>query len=483
MTLFFYVPNIKFQTLYTAQMQDMSQHQHLVFDSVLHLVANTPLLKTHSLDTGCCDLFLKMESQNPGQSIKDRIAITMIDRAEQEGNLKPGGRLIEATAGNTGIALALIASQKGYDITVVVPDKMSEGKIAHLRAMGAQVIMARSDVEKGHPEYYQDVAKRLADEHGWFFVNQFSNEANVEAHYTSTGPEIWQQMNGDVDAVIIGVGSGGTITGVGQFLKEQNPEIDIILADPEGSVLAPLINEGKHVKAGSWLVEGIGEDFVPSITNLDLVTKSYHISDKETFNVARELLKSEGILAGSSTGTLVATALRWCQEQSEKKRVVTFACDHGSKYLSKMFNDYWMLDQGFIDRENHGDLRDLITRRHSTKEDITLNETLPVIQAIKNMRLYDISQMAVLNKSAEVVGILDESDILLAVTQDDSNFQKPVREFMTTELSTVTADDGIEALMPLFAQDKVAIVFDGERYLGLITKIDLINHLRKQLPR
>ncbi|MBT5409005.1 MAG: pyridoxal-phosphate dependent enzyme [Phycisphaerae bacterium] len=464
-------------------MQELTHERLVVVDSVLDLVGNTPILKLNALDTGKCDLFLKLESQNPGQSIKDRIAITMIERAEKDGLLKEGVRIIEATAGNTGIALALIASLKGYDITVVVPDKMSEGKIAHLRAMGADVIMARSDVAKGDPEYYQDVAERLATENGWFFVNQFSNEANVEAHYNSTGPEIWQQLEGNVDAVIIGVGSGGTITGIGRYLKEQNPNIEIILADPEGSVLEPLVNEGKTITAGSWLVEGIGEDFVPPITDLGVVSKAYYVSDKEAFTVARELLKKEGILAGSSTGTLLATALKWCNEQTEPKRVVTFACDHGSKYLNKMFNDYWMLDQGFIDRENHGDLRDLVARRHSTKEDFTLIESLPVIQAIKNMRLYDISQMAVLDSNGKVVGILDESDILLAVVKDANNFTKPVSEFMTTELSTISADSPIDALMPLFAEDKVAIVFDGDTYLGLITKIDLITHLRKQLAR
>jgi cystathionine beta-synthase len=464
-------------------MQELTHDRLVVVDSVLDLVGNTPILKLNALDTGKCDLFLKLESQNPGQSIKDRIAITMIEKAEKDGLLKEGVRIIEATAGNTGIALALIASLKGYDITVVVPDKMSEGKIAHLRAMGADVIMARSDVAKGDPEYYQDVAERLATENGWFFVNQFSNEANVEAHYNSTGPEIWQQLEGNVDAVIIGVGSGGTITGIGRYLKEQNPNIEIILADPEGSVLEPLVNEGKTVTAGSWLVEGIGEDFVPTITDLGVVSKAYYVSDKEAFTVARELLKKEGILAGSSTGTLLATALKWCNEQTEPKRVVTFACDHGSKYLNKMFNDYWMLDQGFIDRENHGDLRDLVARRHSTKEDFTLIESLPVIQAIKNMRLYDISQMAVLDSNGKVVGILDESDILLAVVKDTNNFTKPVREFMTTELSTISADSPIDDLMPLFAEDKVAIVFDGDTYLGLITKIDLITHLRKQLAR
>jgi len=190
---------------YNVRMQQTSHQTTTPVNSILDLVGNTPMLKLHTIDTGVCDLFLKMESQNPGQSIKDRIAITMIDKAERDGDLTEGVRIIEATAGNTGIALALVASQKGYEITVVVPDKMSEGKIAHLRAMGAQVIMARSDVEKGHPEYYQDVAKKLANENGWFFVNQFSNDANVEAHYATTGPEILEQMNGDIDAVVIGV--------------------------------------------------------------------------------------------------------------------------------------------------------------------------------------------------------------------------------------------------------------------------------------
>jgi cystathionine beta-synthase len=466
-----------------TKMQQTSSLTSSPVHSILDLVGNTPILKLHTLDTGKCNLYLKLESQNPGQSIKDRIAITMIDKAEREGKLKEGVRIIEATAGNTGIALALVASQKGYEITVVVPDKMSEGKIAHLRAMGAQVIMARSDVEKGHPEYYQDVAKKLADENGWFFVNQFSNAANVDAHYTTTGPEIWEQMEGEIDAVVIGVGSGGTISGVGKYLKEKNPNIEIILADPEGSVLAPLVNEGKEVKAGVWLVEGIGEDFVPSITDLDLITKAYWISDKISFDTARELLKAEGVLAGSSTGSLVAAARCWALEQTEPKNIVTFACDHGSKYLSKVFNNYWMLDQGFIHRDQHGDLRDLISRRHEFREDFTLEPQIPVIQAIKNMRLYDISQMAVLD-GGQVVGILDESDILLAVTSDCENFRKPVSDFMTTKLTTLPSTASINQLLPLFANDMVAIVVDeDDNYLGLITKIDLINHLRKQLPR
>ena len=469
---------------YNTRMPQTSRKQLTVADSILELIGSTPMLKTHSVDTGPCDLFLKLESQNPGQSIKDRIALTMIQKAEDEGHLKKGVRIIEATAGNTGIALALVASQKGYDITVVVPDKMSEGKIAHLRAMGADVVMARSDVEKGHPEYYQEVAEGLAKENDWFFVNQFSNNANVTAHYQSTGPEIWEQMNGDIDAIVMGVGSGGTITGVGSYLKEKNPNIEIILADPTGSVLAPLVNEGKKVPAGSWLVEGIGEDFVPSITDLELVTEAYWIDDKVAFEIARDLLNKEGVLVGSSAGTLAAAALKWCQKQTEYKRVVTFACDHGSKYLGKMFNDYWMLDQGFIDRKKHGDLRDLIARRHSVKEDHTLTGNVPVLQAIKTMQLYDISQLAILDEQHQVLGIIDESDVLLAVHNDNENFSKPVSEFMTSNVSTISPTDSIDTLVPLFKEDKVAIVIDEDgSFLGLVTKMDLIHHLRKKLPR
>jgi cystathionine beta-synthase len=452
--------------------------------SVLEMIGGTPMLKLHATDTGPCELFLKLESQNPGQSIKDRIALTMIEQAERDGLLQPGGRIIEATAGNTGIALALVATQKGYQTTVVVPDKMSQSKIAHLRAMGASVIMARSDVEKGHPEYYQDVAERLARENGWFYTNQFANEANVRAHRETTGPEIWQQMEGRIDAVVMGIGSGGTVTGVGGFLRSQDPDIEIILADPEGSILTPLVNDGETITPGAWLIEGIGEDFVPPISDLELVTEAMWISDAESFATARDLLHAEGILAGSSTGTLAAAAIRWCLRQAEPKRVVTFACDHGSKYLDKMFNDFWMLDQGFIDRPRHGDLRDLIARRHGAAEDHTLSPQLPILQAIKTMWLYDISQMAVLDENGQVVGILDESDILMGVHDDHGNFSQPVSQFMTRKLETLTPSDPIEALIPLFAADKVAIVVGDDGSLhGLITKIDFINHLRRQLPR
>lgn len=452
-----------------------------IFTDTLDMVGNTPMLELNRLDTGSCRLLAKLECLNPGNSIKDRIAISMLDAAEQDGRLQPGGHIVEATAGNTGIALALVGSLRGYDVTVVVPDKMSEGKISHLRAMGSEVVMARSDVQKGHPDYYQEVAARIAIERGGFFVNQFENEANVAAHYETTGPEIWDQTDGQIDALVAGVGSGGTITGVGRYLRERKETVELILADPVGSVLAPLVNEGRTVEPGGWLVEGIGEDFVPDILDLSLIDEAIHIEDRDAFFAARELLKAHGMLGGSSTGTLLAASLDYCRRQTEPKTVVTFICDNGAKYLDKMFNDFWMMDQGFIDRKHHGNLRDLIGRRHTRGEDWTVQPTHPLQQAFKLMRLYDISQAAVLDESGKVCGIIDESDILQAIVDDANAFSNPVSEYMTRKVETVTPETPIAELLPIFAADKVAIVIDGEQFLGLITRSDHINYLRKQL--
>ncbi len=321
-----------------------------VYQNVLEMIGNTPMVKVSNIDTGPCELYLKLELLNPGGSIKDRIAVSMIEAAEQQGKLRPGMTIIEATAGNTGLGLALVAASKGYPLKIVMPDKMSAEKVNNLKAMGAEVIRTRSDVGKGHPEYYQDMAERLAAEHGWFYVNQFTNPANVAAHYRTTGPEIWQQMQGQLDAFVCGVGSGGTLSGIGSYLREQNPQVDLVLADPEGSILEPLINRNEEVTAGSWLVEGIGEDFVPDICQINLANKAYAISDKEAFHTARKLLVKEGVMVGSSSGTLIAAALRYCREQTSPKRVVTLACDTGNRYLSKLYNDDWMAEKGLLEK-------------------------------------------------------------------------------------------------------------------------------------
>src|SRR5687767_15382881 len=249
------------------------------FVSVISAIGHTPLVEVRRLQTGPCRLFLKLESQNPGGSVKDRVALAMIEAAERGGQLQKNSLIVEATAGNTGLGLALVAGQKGYRLLIVVPDKMSQEKIFHLKAMGAEVVLTRSDVTKGHPEYYQDMAARLAREHGAFYVNQFANEANPRAHEESTGPEIWEQMEHKVDAVVAGVGTGGTLTGLARYFARMSPQTEMVLADPAGSVLVEFIRTGKIAKAGSWLVEGIGEDFIPAVTDLSRVKKAYTISD------------------------------------------------------------------------------------------------------------------------------------------------------------------------------------------------------------
>jgi cystathionine beta-synthase len=448
---------------------------------LLDLIGNTPLVETTRMDVGPCRLFLKLESQNPGGSIKDRIGRSMIEAAERDGKLQPGGTIVEATAGNTGLGLALVATLKGYKLILVVPDKMSREKIFHLKAMGAEVILTRSDVGKGHAEYYQDLAERIARETGAYFVNQFGNPANPHAHETTTGPEIWEQMNHAVDAIVCGVGSAGTITGLSRFFAKTSPKTEMILADPVGSVLAEYVKTGKLGEAGTWLVEGIGEDFIPPIADFSRVNKAYSVSDEDAANTVRELLRKEAILAGSSTGTLLAAALRYCREQKRSKRVVSFVCDSGNKYLSKVFNDYWMIDQDFIKRELFGDLRDLITRRHEEKATVTIGPDDRLMTAYARMKLYDISQLPVL-EDGRVVGLVDEWDLLTAARENSSRFRDPVRSAMTQRLETVGLKTPIPALLETFNKGHVALVVDNGKFYGLVTRMDVLNHLRNKVP-
>ena len=321
--------------------------QNGVTDNLLDMVGNTPMLEVTKMDTGNCRLFLKLENQNPGGSIKDRVGLMMVQEAERQGHIRPGDRIIEATAGNTGLGLALAARMKGYRLTLVIPDKMSEEKLSHLESMGVEIVITRSDVTKGHPDYYQDLARSLAEKTGAYFINQFENPANPLAHELTTGPEIWEQMEHDVDAVVVGAGSTGTLTGLTHFFRKTGDKTRMVLADPAGSVLADYVNTGRlHEVTGSWLVEGIGEDFIPKIADFSLTTKAYSVTDAEAFTAAHNLLASEGILAGSSTGTLLAAALRYCRESSTPQRVVTLVCDSGNKYLSKMYNHIWLNDHG-----------------------------------------------------------------------------------------------------------------------------------------
>lgn len=449
--------------------------------SLLDLIGKTPMVEVTKIDTGPCRLFLKLEAQNPGGSIKDRIAMSMIAAAEAEGFLKPGGTIVEATAGNTGLALTLVGQAKGYKVLLVIPDKMSKEKIQHLRAMGADVRLTRSDVPHGHPEYYTDMAERLAQQiPGGFYVNQFANDANSLAHFQTTGPEIYEQMGGDIDAFAAGIGSGGTITGIARYFKSMGSQAEIILADPVGSTLAGIVNDGVPGPEGSYTVEGIGQNFVPDTADMSLIDRAYSIPDAEAVATVRELLLKEGILAGSSSGTLIASALRWCREQTEPKRVVTFVCDTGAKYLSKVYNDAWLADQGLGNQPMHGDLSDLISRKYEKGDVIVAGPDDTLDTAFKRMRGADVSQLPII-QDGRLVGILDESDLVHVMNTDEitrrDRFAKPVASAMTRDLDTVQVGESLDALIPLFDRDRVAIVLDGEQFVGLITRTDLINHL------
>ena len=459
--------------------------QHASQAALFSLIGDTPLIEVTRIDTGPCQLFLKLESQNPGGSIKDRIGRAMIEQAEHDGHLQPGGTVVEATAGNTGLGLALVARIKGYRVVLVVPDKMAAEKVLHLKALGAEIHLTRSDVGKGHPEYYQDVAARLAREiPGAWFADQFNNPANPRAHETTTGPEIWDQVNHRLDAIVVGVGSSGTLTGLSRYFKKMQPNLEFILADPQGSILADYINTGVlRTDAGSWAVEGIGEDFIPGIADLSRVKKAYTIPDEESFNTARLLLQQEGILAGSSTGTLLAAALRYCREQTRPRRVVTFVCDTGTRYLTKVYSDGWMVDQGLLTRPRLGDLRDLIGRRYDDGEVVTVAPTDTLLTAFNRMRSADLQQLPVIDRDGRLAGLIDESDLLLHVTstQEPGQFAAPVSTTMTSTLQTLHPASSMAQLRAILDRGLTAVIADGDRFYGLITRFDLLNHLRRTL--
>jgi cystathionine beta-synthase len=460
----------------------MSTVSHSAPPALFSLIGNTPLVQVTRLDTGPCQLFLKLESQNPGGSIKDRIGLSMIEAAEADGRLQPGGTIIEATAGNTGLGLALVGRIKGYRVLLVVPDKMSTEKVLHLKALGAEVRTTRSDVGKGHPEYYQDYAARLAAEiPGAFFADQFNNPANPLAHETTTGPEIWEQAGHEVDAIVVGVGSSGTLTGLTRYFRRVAPHVEFVLADPKGSILAEYI-ETRHVSdtSGSWAVEGIGEDFIPAIADMSAVKRAYTISDQESFDSARALLRAEGILGGSSTGTLLAAALKYCRAQTTPKRVVTFVCDTGTRYLSKVYNDGWMHDQGLLKRPATHDLRDLIGRRYDEGDVVSVSPADSLMVAFNRMRSADLAQLPVIDQG-RLVGLIDESDLLLTVDNHPERFSSLVGSTMTARLETLHPSADLQALRSTLDRGLTAVVADGGTFYGLITRFDLLNHLRRTL--
>jgi cystathionine beta-synthase len=339
-------------------------------------------------------------------------------------------------------------------------------------------------VGRGHPEFNIDYAERIARETpNAFFINQFGNPDNAAAHESITGPEIFEQMGGDMDAIVFGMGSSGTMTGLGHYFARVAPHVDLVLADPQGSILTKYVNEGvRPDTVGSWTVEGIGSGFIPDLADFSNTRIAYQIPDRDSYLAARELLVKEGVLGGSSSGTIIAAALRYCRDQTTPKRVVAFVCDTGNKYLSKMFNDYWMLDNGYLERPIHGDLRDLIVRPYADRDTVVVAPVDLLTVAYQRMKLYDVSQLPVLSGD-RVVGMLDESDLILAALNDESKLRGKVESVMSTRLKTVDVKTPLEQVMPLLDAGYVPIVVDGDAFVGLLTRMDVLNHLRRRLLR
>jgi cystathionine beta-synthase len=448
-----------------------------VASSVLELIGHTPIVEAQRLDTGPCRLFIKLEALNPGGSIKDRIGLQMIEAAEKRGDIKPGDLLVEATAGNTGLGLALVAAVRGYKLLIVMPDKMSREKVFNVQAMGAEVVMTRSDVQKGHPEYYQDLAERLAKERGGYYINQFANPDNPAAHEATTGPEIFKQLDGKVDAVVLGVGTSGTLTGVSRYFAKASPQTEFVLADPKGSVLADYIKTGKLGKAERWMVEGIGEDFIPSIADLSAVKTAYTIPDAEAFAVAREVLQKEGLLLGSSSGTLIAAALRYCREQTEPKNVVTLGCDTGAKYLSKLYNDFWMVERGFTASPQTGTLADLVTRPHRSNATVTVGPDDNLATAHDRLRDGGYSQVPVV-RDGRLVGAVTEGDLLRGVLEEKLDFDQPVSRVMNAGFPRMDVNEKRSYLAERLALEPAIAIEDDGEFLGLVTRADYLTWIR-----
>jgi cystathionine beta-synthase len=449
--------------------------------SILDAIGNTPLVKlNHVASDVAADVYVKCEYLNPGGSMKDRMTLNMIDRAVERGELKPGGTIIEATSGNTGAALSMIAAVRGYQCIFVMPDKMSEEKIASLRAFGARVVVCPTAVEPEDPRSYYSVAKRLANETpNSFYTNQYHNQDNPGGHYRSTGPELWEQAGAEIDVFVAGLGTGGTITGTGKYLKERNAKIQLVGVDPVGSLYYDYVKSGRVTKPFTYKVEGIGEDFFPSTIDLKVLDEIIRVDDKECFLMTRDLVRSEGLYVGGSSGAAVAGALKYARQTQKKENIVVLLCDSAAKYLSKIFNDEWMRENGFLDDSSGlGVVRDLLQTKAA--EVIVAKATDCVRDVIGRMKAHGISQLPIV-ENGKLVGALAEVDLLRYLVSGEYSLDSAVGPLVESEYATVTPDTKIELVQNLLSDARMAIVVDeGETIVGIVTKIDLIDYLARR---
>jgi cystathionine beta-synthase len=446
-------------------------------ENILETIGNTPLVKLNKITKDIDALVLaKVESFNPGNSVKDRMALKMINDAEINGSLKPGGTIIEGTSGNTGMGLALVAIIRGYKLICVISDKQSKEKMDILRAVGAEVVVCPTNVEPEDPRSYYSVSKRLAEEteNSWY-VNQYDNLSNSISHYEQTGPEIWEQTDGKITHFVVGVGTGGTISGVGKFLKEKNPDIKIWGVDAYGSVFKKYHETGIFDKNEiySYITEGIGEDILPKNVDFEVIDGFTKVTDKDAAVYTRKLAREEGIFVGNSAGSAIKGVLQLKEHFKPNDVVVVLFHDHGSRYVGKMFNDDWMRDRGFLE-EKVTVASDLIKNRINDPLVTAKTEEL-VSHAIDRMRQYDISQIPV-EDSEGFVGSVDESDLFKLYFEDKNIADKPIKEVMRNALPIVKKDTSIDIISKLINKDNKAVLvdLDNGKY-QIITKYDVIS--------
>jgi cystathionine beta-synthase len=459
-----------------------------VYENILSAIGHTPLVKLGRIGRGLpCPLYAKVEAFNPGGSVKDRIALNMVEEAERSGRLKPGGTVVESTSGNTGIGLAIVCALKGYKATFVMPDKMSQEKIQLLRAYGAKVVITPTAVAPEDPRSYYNVARRIVEETpNAILANQYHNPENPLSHYQTTGPEIWEQTRGKVTDVVIGMGTGGTISGVGRFLKEKNPAIRMIGADPTGSILFETWQLGHYSKdfqASTYKVEGIGEDFLPTTLDLSIIDQVIRVTDKESFLWTRRLVKEEGIFCGGSSGSAVAAAMRYAQTLSTDHLVVVLLPDTGSRYLSKVFDDKWMRENGFLEAEWTEITLGEVLARKPFKELITARLEDHITDVIALMKSNDISQVPALDSQGQIAGLVTEVDLLKHMLESEQGVprDKTIAAIVEEARAIYPAHTLLEEVLPDIVDGYVILVIEANRPVGILTKIDILDFVAQEI--
>jgi cystathionine beta-synthase len=455
-----------------------------VHDHVLSCIGDTPIVRLNKVTQGLkANVYVKLEYMNPGGSVKDRIAVKIIDDAEKSGALKPGGTIVEATSGNTGAGLAMTAAVRGYQCIFVLPDKQSEEKRAALRAYGAKVVITPTDVAPEDPRSYYRVSRRLADETpGAFYANQYHNPSNPEAHYESTGPELWEQMDGKLDVFVVGLGTGGTVTGTSKYLKEKNPAVRTVGVDPVGSLYYDFFRTGQMTEPFSYVIEGIGEDFLPGTMDFQYVDDVVRVADKESLQMTRRLCREEGLFVGVSSGAAVLGALKWVAANDKPgMNVVILLPDGGSKYLSKVYNDQWFAEAGFAEEAPKlGTVADILEAL-GKREVVTVPDTLPSNEATRLLKQHNISQVPVM-RDGRVIGVLHEKNLLEAALSSVGHSKPPPRAGELGSLDFCVVDKGtdVAVLSDLLRKVRIALVMEQEALVGVVTRIDLIDHIARR---